>query len=321
MRMLITCIAFALAAVFFLAQCSAPDRKGEHAGQIRVLSTTAMIDDVVAKVGGERVEHSALIIGEMDPHSYELVKGDDEKIIDADIVFYNGLNLEHGASLHAKLQKHPFSLAVGDDVLQRHPEVVLHVNGEMDPHLWMDISAWQYVIDPILQSLVQADPEGELYYRERAQECRKEMLSVHAQIVQELQNIPEEKRFLVTSHDAFGYFARSYLATPDEQITGEWKKRLAAPEGLAPDGQLSTMDIQAIIDFLLFHHVQVVFPESNVSKDSLKKIVFACREKKREIKFSAQVLYGDAMGAKNSDAGTYLDMIQHNAKTLVQEWQ
>lgn len=81
-------------------------------GKIKVLSATAMIDDLVGQVGREKVDHLALIVGEVDPHAYELVKGDGEKLSFAQIVFYNGLGLEHGASLRYQLQHHPMAIGL-----------------------------------------------------------------------------------------------------------------------------------------------------------------------------------------------------------------
>src|SRR5579871_5638784 len=78
---------------------SAMDPWVEQNGKLKVLSTTAMIDDVVRQIGRERIDHLPLIMGEIDPHSYELVKGDDEKLSMATLIFFNGLGLEHGASL------------------------------------------------------------------------------------------------------------------------------------------------------------------------------------------------------------------------------
>jgi len=293
----------------------------EENQKVKVLSSIAMIDDLVGRVGGDRIDHTSLISGEIDPHSYELVKGDDEKIAHADILFYNGLNLEHGASLCYKMQKHPCAIAVADAVRLKHPELILMIGETVDPHLWMDILAWSYTIDPIVDALVRADPEGASYYIANAEDLRREMLSVHQKVYTLLQNVPEEKRFLVTSHDAFGYFTKSYLATPEEVSSGEWKKRFAAPEGLAPDGQLSSRDIQSIMDHLLAHDIDVVFPESNVSQDSLKKIISASREKKHEVRFSKKVLYGDAMGSYDDPVSSYLEMIEKNAESLVNEWQ
>src|SRR5262245_55176684 len=72
-------------------------------GKVKVLGTTAMITDLVKQIGGDRIDVITLIQGELDPHSYQLVKGDDEKLKTADLIIYSGLNLEHGPSLKAYL--------------------------------------------------------------------------------------------------------------------------------------------------------------------------------------------------------------------------
>src|SRR5580692_1061201 len=99
------------------------DRWTTTNGKVKVLSTTAMIDDIVGYVGGARVDHISLILGEIDPHGYELVKGDDEKISLAEIIFYNGLGLEHGASLRYALNHHPCAIALGNRVQREAPEL------------------------------------------------------------------------------------------------------------------------------------------------------------------------------------------------------
>jgi manganese/zinc/iron transport system substrate-binding protein len=288
---------------------------------MKVLSTTAMIDDVVLRVGGDRIDHSVLIVGEIDPHSYELVKGDDEKIDEADLVFFNGLNLEHGASLRYKISSHASSIGLGDYILDTYPNEVLFEQNQADPHIWMDVSLWSYTIDPILKALISKDPEGEEYYVERAHKAFSEMIQFHENLRKTLQSIPENKRYLVTSHDAFAYFTRAYLSTPEEKLLGTWRKRVAAPEGFAPDGQLGAADLRKIVEYLVEYNVQVVFPESNVSPDSLRKIVLACKEKGMNIHFSPESLYGDSMGPKGTDSGTYLGMMKYDADVLIKEWK
>jgi len=291
-----------------------------ESGKVKVLSTTAMIDDLVGEVGKDRVSHLPLITGDIDPHSYELVKGDDEKLHLADIIFYNGLGLEHGASLRYQLEHHEHSIAVGNAVLECCPERILHVGSEIDPHLWMDISLWSYIIDPIVEALSQIDPEGKESYERNGKLLREKMGEKHEQIYQLLQGVPEEKRYLVTSHDAFNYFTRAYLATPQEKTQAEWQKRCEAPEGLAPEEQLSAADIQKIITHILRYQIGVVFPETNVSRDSLKKVVHACAQKGLTVKISSTPLYADTMGAVGSGAANYLDMIAHDADVLAQAW-
>ena len=104
-----------------------------------------------------------LIQGDLDPHSYEMVKGDGEKLSGADLIFYNGLGLEHGASLSAILQGSPNAMAIGEKIKSICPERILMRGGAIDPHIWMDISLWQKGIDPIVEALSGADPEGALF--------------------------------------------------------------------------------------------------------------------------------------------------------------
>ncbi len=199
----------------------------EQNGRVKVLSTTAMIDDLVGQIGQDRIDHVSLINGEIDPHSYELVKGDEEKFLNANLVFYNGLGLEHGASLQYHLQKHPSAFGVGNILYKKHPELILSKNGQIDPHVWMDITMWIEVIDPIVDSLSQVDPQGASGYKQNGEHLKQEMLKVHRVISDKIAAIPPEKRYLVTSHDAFHYFSRQYL--------GSDTLRCTAPEGLAPD--------------------------------------------------------------------------------------
>lgn len=284
-------------------------------GNTKVLSTTAMIDDLVAKIGGEYVDHIPLMKGEIDPHSYELVKGDDEKIGRADLIIANGLNLEHGASLQYQLHHHQHVIFIGDEIQKRVPENILLVKGEIDPHVWMDISLWAEGIDAIVAALSIHDPAHTKLFENNGQNLKKEMLKTHQEIREFLQKIPEERRFLVTSHDAFHYFCRAYLAK-----NSLWEERCMAPEGLAPEGQLSSVDIQRVVEHLCHYKIHVVFPETNVSRDALKKIVSCCSAKGLQVRISQQSLYGDAMGGDGSEANSYLDMIWYNAKILKREW-
>lgn len=284
-------------------------------GKVKVLATIAMIDDLVKQIGGDRVDSAVLIKGELDPHSYQLVKGDDEKLAFADVIFFNGLGLEHGPSLQSYLQRQSKAVALGDKIQEAAPSLIIRYKGQTDPHIWMDVSLWAKTIPLIVQALSQKDPQHAELYRANGDKVAQALLAVHQQIKGDLQAIPSEKRYLVTSHDAFNYFTRAYLAgeAEDEQA---WRARFAAPEGLAPESQLSTADIQAIIDHLARYHINVLFPESNVSRDSIRKIVQAGTEKGLDVKIADKFLYADAMGRPGSDGDTYLKMIQHNADAI-----
>lgn len=286
--------------------------------KIKILSTVAMIDDIVRQIGQEKILHMPLISGQIDPHSYEMVKGDDEKLCMATVVFYNGLGLEHGASLSNHLLSHKNAIALGDVVAHKVPEEMIYIDRTIDPHIWMDISLWSLIIDPIVQELSRLDPESAEFYKNNGKDLLEAMQRMDKKIYHAMHEIPSSQRYLVTSHDAFNYFTRAYLANPDEEY---WQSRVNAPEGLSPDGQLSSSDIQYIVNFLLEKHIQTVFPESSVNRDALNKIIHDCQKKGLKVHMARSSLYSDSMGGKNSGADNYLDMMWHNTNAILSEWK
>lgn len=310
----------ALLAIVALTACSSDGQKSmqewnKKNGKIKALSTIAMIDDLVKQVGGEYVDTITLIKGDLDPHSYQLVKGDDEKLAKADAIFSSGLGLEHGPSLHAYLSQHKNAVELGNRIMDDDPRLLVYFKGQPDPHIWMDISLWARGVPHIVNVLSSLDPAHSEQFRINGEKLVQAMLAEHEKVKKVMYEIPPSKRYLVTSHDAFTYFTRAYLAAVGENSQA-WRDRFASPEGISPESQISTSDIQSIIDHLKRYNIRVIFPESNVNRDSLKKIVDAAREKGIDVKLAEVSLYADAMGEPGSDGDTYLKMIMHDAKTI-----
>lgn len=289
----------------------------EDNGKIKVLSTTAMIHDLITQVGNGYVDSIPLISGELDPHSYQLVKGDDEKLQIADLIFYNGLGLEHGGSLQAYLKSSQKAIPLGTKIKEKFPEKIIMVNNEFDPHIWMDISLFSHSIPIIVEALSNKDPEHKKVYEENGKALMQEMLKKHQDLRNIVQTIPKERRYLISSHDAFNYFTRAYLATEEEQQNGLWENRFKAPEGLAPDSQISSHNIMDLLEYIQKYHVHILFTETNVSKDSIRKILEAGKARDLHLKIAETPLYGDAMGGPYSDGDSYLKMMEHNAKALL----
>lgn len=323
MRIIQLIIAGILSVAVIFCSCSSQNQRNQRVKEwmkpnekIKVLSTIGMIDDLVQIIGGDRVDGLVLISGQLDPHSYQLVKGDDEKLAFADIIFYNGLSLEHGPSLRKTLHERKNAVALGDEIKKRDPSLILTYNEQIDPHIWMDVSLWKRTIPFIVKTLSDYEPENAAMFKRNGQLLEANLNYLHSKIKEQLQSIPQEKRYVVSSHDAFNYFAKSYLSTQQERDDGTWQKRFAAPEGLAPDSQLSTGDIKEIVDHLEKYNIQVIFPESNVSRDSIKKIVEAGKEKGLDLWIAECPLYADAMGPKGSNGDTYMKMVNHNAELI-----
>lgn len=284
-------------------------------GKVKVLSTTAMIDDLVKQVGGEHIDTIVLIKGELDPHSYQLVKGDNEKLFFADLIFSNGLGLEHGPSLQQYLKQHKKVISLGDLLLTQDPTFLIYYKGQLDPHIWMDMSLWSKTVPIIVSTLSEKDPSHAEEYQANGNQLLSDLRKAHESIKEQLQAIPSQKRYLVTSHDAFNYFTRAYLANEGEP-SEVWRERFMAPEGLAPESQISATDIQETVSHLQKHHILVLFPESNVNRDSIYKIVQAAKEKGLDVEVADIALYADAMGSPGSDGDTYIKMITHSAHTI-----
>lgn len=305
----------ALSLLLCFCGCTLAEKKEKPVEKkIQVLSTIPMIGDLVSQIGQERVESSTLIRGGLDPHTYELVKGDDEYFQNADLIFYNGLGLEHGYSLRHQLENHPRAMALGDFLFQVEPSLVIKIEEEVDPHIWMDIALWAKIVDPIASHLSKIDPENAEGYARNAALLKEKMLKSDLQAYHNLQSIPEDKRYLVTSHNAFNYFVRRYLATVSERSEERWGERLHAPEGLAPEAEISVHDLQRVLRFVEEKNISILFPESNVNKDALKKIVQVGSGKGRSLKLSKKALFADAM-QQNSN---YLEMMEYNVQVIVE---
>jgi manganese/zinc/iron transport system substrate-binding protein len=273
----------------------------------------------VEEIGGDNVDVLTLIQGDSDPHSYQLVKGDDEKLSYANIIFFNGLGLEHGPTLQSYLQNHSKAVAIGNYIESIKPSEIIRVGNEVDPHVWMDMSLWKNAVPLIVHTLSEQDPFHAEQYRKNGQHLYATLTEEDKKIEHFVHQIPENKRYLVSSHDAFNYFVKRYMATQGEIGTDGWKKRVDSPLGLSPDSQLSPHEIIAIIDHMKKYDIQVLFPETNLSHDAVDKIVSAGKEKGLTLKVSSTPLYGDAMGPKGSDGDTYTKMLWYNAKVIRNE--
>jgi len=282
-------------------------------GKLKVLCTTAMCAELVEEIGQGQIDCLTLIQGESDPHSYQLVKGDDEKLQVADLIFYSGLGLEHGPSLSSRLKESSKAFSLGDAIAKMYPQEIIIYGGSVDPHIWMDISLWQAALPGIVAALQAKLPEHADLFQANADRLKEKLEVAHDAIKKSFQAIAENRRYLVSSHEAFNYFVRAYLATDSERADGSWTPRSMAPEGLAPESQLSTQDIQRLVDHIIRYKVTTLFAESNVSRDSLIKLVDACQKLGYSVQVAKEPLYVDAMGNQDD----YIKMMLYDADTIV----
>ena len=287
--------------VLFLAGCDG----GESDGKLVVVTTTTHVTDMVRFVAGDRLNVIALMGPGVDPHLYKPSAGDAATLAKADLIFFSGLMLEgRMADVFAKVSRRGTkTYAVTENVSE---ELLLEpeeFEGHWDPHVWFDPVIWSKCIDVVSNALAENDPEGKAGYTERAEALKTEYLA-------RINGLPEESRYLVTSHDAFNYFGRAFGL------------EVLAVQGISTATEAGLADRVAMVDFVKKHEVKAIFVESSVNPAIIEGIA-----KEAGVKIGGE-LFSDAMGqpgrlekgpdGEQYDIGTWSGMMKHNVNAIVE---
>jgi ABC-type Zn uptake system ZnuABC Zn-binding protein ZnuA len=290
---------------------------GAQSGEpVRVIATFSVLGDIVARVGGDRVEVSVLIPSGADAHVFEPTPEDAAKLEDAAVVFENGLGFEPWLDeLYEASASDAARVVVTEGITPRafgeeesdheeeHEDGEEHdEHGEFDPHAWHDVQNAVVEAEAIRAALGAADPANAAIYDTNAAAYTAELQELDAYIVGQVATLPEERRRLVTSHDTFGYFAVRY----GFEIVGTALGSIST-EG----GDPSARAINDLIDAIKDTEVPAIFAE-NVSNPSLMETI--ADEAGVTL---APTLYTDALGEPGSPGETYLGMIRFNVDTIV----
>ncbi|HSK99319.1 MAG TPA: zinc ABC transporter substrate-binding protein [Rubrobacteraceae bacterium] len=284
--------------------CEGGDEAEASGDKVHVTTTTTMITDLVRRVGGERVEVTGLMGPGVDPHLYKASQGDVEALLEADAVFYNGLFLEGqmGEILEKTGQQKP-TVAVTEGIPEDELLESVRYEGQADPHVWFDATLWRMTVDPVVRELSELDPEGVEGYERRGEEYKKEIDELHSYVEREISSIPEDRRVLVTAHDAFRYFGRRY----GMEVRGL--------QGISTEAEAGAGDVRRLADYLVENEIPAIFVESSVPRKSVEAVQAACRDRGWELEIGG-TLYSDAGGDAGTEAETYTGMFRANVQTI-----
>jgi manganese/zinc/iron transport system substrate-binding protein len=236
--------------IALLGSCSEQDAPDSSKPQ--VITTTNLIADIVKRVGGEFVQVRALISAGVDPHQYKASEGDVIRIAGADIIFHNGLKLE--GKLEDVLRRaqnvipsFPITRDIPENLLIRSS------NGDYDPHIWFEPKLWIYAVQTVADALVALDPDNTIYYRKNEEIYVEEIINMDKTARDKLAAVDANSRILVTSHNSFAYFGRSY----------GWNT--IGVQGVSTVGEISVYSIHALAKELVGSSVQCIFTETTVS--------------------------------------------------------
>ncbi len=267
----------------------------------RAVATINILADFVAQVAQDRVEVTSLIPVGGDPHTYEPVPKDVQRVAESRVVFYNGLGLEKWLEElieNAGGQRVSVQLTRG---LRPAIQTEGRYRGDPDPHLWMDLVFAKTYVENARDALAQLDPAGRAVYERNAARYLRELDALHAWIQQQVAQIPPHRRKLVTTHDAYRYFGHRY----GFKVVGTiW--------GISTEDEPSAQEIARLVDRIRAEGVPAVFVETTINPKLMERVA---REAGVRV---GQKLYGDSLGPPGSDADTYVRMMRHNVRAIVE---
>jgi zinc/manganese transport system substrate-binding protein len=266
---------------------------------LKVVASFSILGDFVRQVGGDRVAVTTLVGPDGDSHVFTPTPDDARKVAEAALVVVNGLGLEGWMPRLVKAAGGRARLVTASDgISPRKPAPAEHAHHDIDPHAWQSVGNAKIYVGDIRDALIAADPAGAETYRANAAAYLARLDALDAEVRAAIARIPAERRRVISTHDAFGYFARDYGL------------RFIAPQGLSTDADIGAGDVAALVRQVRAEKIPAVFLE-NLSDPRLMRQLAA--ESGAKI---GGTLYSDALSAENGPAPTYIDMVRHNIRAL-----
>ena len=262
-----------------------------------VVSSASMFTDMVNNIAGDLVTSETIVPIGGDPHLHTPTPRDAKLVGRADLLFLNGLTFE--GWINELIEN---SGTKGKTVLITEgiePISSKTYKNSTDPHAWMDVSRGRTYIKNIAAALKELDPGNSETYEKNYKRYDQELVELDDYVINKVKEIPEEKRILITSHDAFKYYGKRYGI------------RLEAIQGISTDSEVQTSDIKRVNYTIDRYKVPAVFVESTINPKLLSQIA-----SDNDVKIGGK-LYADSLGDKDSPAATYVDMIRFNTNTIV----
>jgi manganese/zinc/iron transport system substrate-binding protein len=294
----------AMVAVAILALSAGANAQGADREKLQVVATVSMIGDAVRSVAGDRADVQTLMGEGVDPHLYRQTQADVAAMARADAVFWNGLYLE--AQLEEfleQLSRHRPVFALGENVPVEKRIANADYADRYDPHIWMDPSLWRYVVEGARDALIELDPEGAEIYQANAEQSLADLAELEAYAQASLATVPEDKRMLITAHDAFSYFGRAY----GFEVLGI--------QGLSTESEAGLRQVDQLVFLIVEHDINAIFVETSVSERNVRALIEGAAARGQEVTIGGR-LYSDAMGPAGTYAGTYIGMIDANVTTI-----
>lgn len=277
---------------------------------LRLAVSFSILADLAGEIGGDRVEVISLVGANEDAHSFQPRPSDARRVGSADLVIVNGLGFDDWMERLARAGGYRGDTLVASTGIRQlteeeahdhaHHEHGHHHHGDSDPHAWQDVSQVRRYVRNIAEALRALDPGHSEHYEHRLARYDHELAALDEEIHRAIARLPAGQRRAVSSHDAFAYFSHAYGI------------EFLAPAGLASHAEASAKGVARLIEQLRRERVPAVFLENTIDRRLIERIA---TESGARI---GGTLYSDALSAADGPAASYVAMMRHNLRTIVE---
>lgn len=273
-----------------------------------VVASFSILADMVKQVGGPHVEVTSLVGPNSDAHVFDPTPADAKRLAAAKLVVVNGLGFEGWLNRLVKSSGYKGPVLTASNGIKTipmtesnhgHSHGHKHSHAAPDPHAWQSLLNARQYVENIRVALSAAMPAHSADFQSRATDYLKQIDALEKSTQARIAAVPMERRRVITSHDAFGYFARAYKVT------------FYPLQGLSTASEPSAADVVRIVNEIKKNKVTAIFAENisdprvleRVAKDTGAKI--------------GGTLFADALSVPGTQADTYLKMFELNVSTIV----
>lgn len=305
MKKILSSLALLTLAIIALVACGSSN-KSSDSGKLKVVATNSIIADITKNIAGDHIDlHSIVPVGQ-DPHEYEPLPEDVKKTSKADLIFYNGINLETGGNAwftklvknaHKTENKDYFAVSDGVDVIYLEGE---SEKGKEDPHAWLNLENGVIFAKNIAKQLIAKDPANKETYEKNLADYTAKLEALDKEAKEKFNNIPVDKKMIVTSEGCFKYFSKAY-GVPSAYI---WE--INTEEEGTPD------QIKNLVEKLRQTKTPSLFVESSVDDRPMKTV-----SKDTNIPIYAKI-FTDSIAEEGQDGDSYYSMMKYNLDKIAE---
>ncbi|WP_345830952.1 metal ABC transporter substrate-binding protein [Erwinia sp. HDF1-3R] len=265
---------------------------------VNTVASFSVLADIVKQVGGSHVNVKSLVGSDGDPHSFEPTPQDSQALAKADVVFVSGLGLEGWMDRLVKASGYKGEVIVSSEGIATRS---MEEEGRAitDPHAWNSMKNGVVYATNVMNALIKADPADADYFRQQGSAYIAQLKKLDRWAQSSFAAIPLEKRKVLTSHDAFGYFGQRYGVS------------FMSPVGFSTESEASASDVAALITQLKSEHIHTYFIENQTDPRLVKQIAASSGAQ------PGGELYPEALTRKGGDAATYTAAFTHNVNVMV----